>query len=157
TEIAQPDSLITRFNANVSFDEIHLRHGGGGGGWVFSDMEIATSFSDFVTSGSGEASGAMAWLTGHEQPVTFHSWQREQGLPQNSVRAMTQTTDGYLWLGNDDGVARFDGARFVSFGLREGLNSGPVRTLFGDSTGALWIGTTGGGLTCWKDGKFTTF
>ncbi len=48
SETAQPESLITRFSANASFDEIHLRHGGGGGGWVFSDMEIATSISDFV-------------------------------------------------------------------------------------------------------------
>ncbi len=89
--------------------------------------------------------------------MTFHSWQREHGLPQNSVRAMAQTSDGYLWVGNDDGVVRFDGARFVSFGLREGLNSGPVQTLFGDNAGTLWIGTAGGGLTCWKDGKFTTY
>jgi ligand-binding sensor domain-containing protein/signal transduction histidine kinase len=157
SETAQSESLITRFNANASFDEIHLRHGGGGGGWIFSDMQIATSFSDFVTSDSSESNGVISRLSRGEQPVTFHSWQREQGLPQNSVRAMAQTSDGYLWLGNDDGVVRFDGVRFVSFGLREGLNSGPVQTLFGDSAGALWIGTSGGGLSCWKGGKFTTF
>jgi ligand-binding sensor domain-containing protein/signal transduction histidine kinase len=157
TEAAQPETLITRFSANASFDEIHLRHGGGGGGWVFSDMEIATSFSDFVTSGSDESNGAISRLGRGERPVTFHSWQREQGLPQNSVRALAQTGDGYLWVGNDDGVARFDGARFVSFGLREGLSSGPVQTLLGDKAGALWIGTTGGGLTCWNGEKFVTF
>jgi len=48
TETAQPANLITKFKANASFNEIHLRHGGGGGGWIFSDMAIATSFSDFV-------------------------------------------------------------------------------------------------------------
>jgi ligand-binding sensor domain-containing protein/signal transduction histidine kinase len=157
SETAQPESLITRFTANASFDEIHLRHGGGGGGWTFSDMEIATSFSDFVISDSSESNGVISRLSRGEQPVTFHSWQREQGLPQNSVRAMAQTSDGYLWVGNDDGVARFDGVRFVSFGLREGLNSGPVQTLLGDSSGALWIGAAGGGLSCYKGGKFTTY
>jgi ligand-binding sensor domain-containing protein/signal transduction histidine kinase len=157
TETAQPESLVTRFKANASFDEIHLRHGGGGGGWTFSDMEIATSFNDFVTPASSESNGVISRLSRGEQPVTFHSWQREQGLPQNSVRAMAQTSDGYLWVGNDDGVARFDGMRFVSFGLREGLNSGPVQTLFGDSDGTLWIGSSGGGLSHWKDGKFTTY
>jgi ligand-binding sensor domain-containing protein len=157
SEAAQPETLVTRFSANASFDEIHLRHGGGGGGWVFSDMEIASSFSDFVTSASTESNGAISRLGRGEQPVTFHAWQREQGLPQNSVRAMAQTSDGYMWVGNDDGVVRFDGARFVSFGLREGLNSGPVQTLFGDRAGALWIGTAGGGLTCWKGGKFTNY
>jgi ligand-binding sensor domain-containing protein/signal transduction histidine kinase len=157
TEAAQPESLITRFNANASFDEIHLRHGGGGGGWVFSDMVIATSFSDFVTSDSNDSDGAISRLGRGEQPVTFRSWQREQGLPENSVRAIAQTADGYLWVGNDDGVVRFDGLRFVSFGLREGLNSGPVQTLFADNASALWIGAAGGGLSCWKDNKFTTF
>ncbi len=157
SEAAQPESLVTRFSANASFDEIRLRHGGGGGGWIFSDMEIGTSFSDFVTSANNESNGAISRLGRGERPVTFHSWQREQGLPQNSVRAMAQTSDGYLWVGNDDGVVRFDGARFVSFGLREGLDSGPVQTLFGDKAGALWIGTAGGGLTCWKPGKFTNY
>lgn len=156
-ETAQPDSLITRFKTDASFDEIHLRHGGGGGGWIFSDMEIATSFSDFVASSNDRTNGIIPRLIRGEQPVSFQSWQREQGLPQNSVRAIAQTSDGYLWVGNDDGVASFDGARFVSYGLREGLNSGPVQTLFGDETGALWIGTTGGGLTCWAGGKFTTY
>jgi signal transduction histidine kinase len=46
----QPAQLTTKFKARATFDEIHLRHGGGGdfGGWVFSDMAIATSFDDFV-------------------------------------------------------------------------------------------------------------
>ena len=157
TEAGQPESLTTTFSANASFDAIHLRHGGGGGGWTFSDMEIATSFSDFVSPGSTEPGGAAPGAGGGGLALTFRSWQREQGLPQNSVRALAQTRDGYLWIGSDDGVARFDGVRFVSFGLREGLRSGPVRTLFEDSHGALWIGTAGGGLTRWQDGQFTTF
>jgi ligand-binding sensor domain-containing protein/signal transduction histidine kinase len=157
TEGAQPGSLITQFTANASFDEIHLRHGGGGGGWIFSDMEIATSFSDFVNAQGNDSNDALSRLVHGDRPVTFHYWQREQGLPQNLVRALTQTKDGYLWIGNDDGVARFDGVRFVPFGLREGLNSGPVQTLFGDREGSLWIGTSGGGLTHWDGEKFTTY
>ena len=155
TEASQPESLTTTFRANASFNEIHLRHGGGGLGWTFSDMAVATSFSDFV-SGSGAEPGGGTPRRGGEA-LTFRSWQREQGLPQNSVRALAQTRDGYLWIGSDDGVARFDGVRFVSFGLREGLPGGPVRTLFEDSHGALWIGTDGGGLTRWQAGQVATF
>jgi len=44
----QPERLTTRFKANASFNQIRLRHEGGGNGWIFSDMAIATSFSDFV-------------------------------------------------------------------------------------------------------------
>ena len=48
TEASQPESLTTHFKANASFDQIHLRHEGGGDGWTFSDMAIATSFNDFI-------------------------------------------------------------------------------------------------------------
>lgn len=156
-EASQPKSLTTRFTADASFNEIHLRHGGGGGGWTFSDMAIATSFGDFVAGASAEPGGAAPGAGASAQALTFRSWQREQGLPQNSVRALAQTRDGYLWIGSEDGVARFDGARFVSFGLREGLRGGPVRVLFEDSPGALWIGTVGGGLARWQDGRLATF
>ena len=155
TEASQGEGLTTTFSANASFNEIHLRHGGGGGGWTFGDMEIATAFGDFVSSGSAEPGGAGGGSGGW--PMTFRSWEREQGLPQNVVRALAQTREGYLWIGSDDGVARFDGVRFVSFGPREGLRSGPVRTLFEDSQGAFWIGTASSGLTRWQDGKAATF
>ncbi len=156
TEAGQLESLTTTFSANASFNEVRLRHGGGGGGWTFSDMGIATSFSDFVSPGSTEPGGA-APAPGGGLALTFRAWQREQGLPENSVRALAQTRDGYLWIGSEDGVARFDGVRFVSFGLREGVRSGPVRALFEDSRGALWIGTVGSGLTRWQEGQFATF
>ena len=48
TEENQPEQLTTRFKAVATFDEIHLVHGGGGNGWRFSDMAMATSFDDFV-------------------------------------------------------------------------------------------------------------
>jgi signal transduction histidine kinase len=48
TDKNQPETLTTKFKANASFNQIRLRHGGGGNGWIFSDMAIATSFSDFI-------------------------------------------------------------------------------------------------------------
>lgn len=48
TADSQPESLTTKFKANASFDAIRLTQDGGGNGWSFSDMAIATSFSDFV-------------------------------------------------------------------------------------------------------------
>jgi signal transduction histidine kinase len=48
TDENQPDILTTKFKANASFNQIRLRHDGGGNGWIFSDMAIATSFRDFV-------------------------------------------------------------------------------------------------------------
>jgi ligand-binding sensor domain-containing protein/signal transduction histidine kinase len=158
TEADQPASLTTHFKANASFNQLHLRHGGGGEGWTFSEMAIATSFDDFVnTKGLATGSGAGPSLGRSEGPFTFRYWQREQGLPQNFVRALAQTRDGYVWVGTDDGVSRFDGVRFESFGLQEGFRGGPVQALLGDSRGALWIGSIGGGLGCWQEGRLRTF
>ncbi|MGD1088132.1 MAG: two-component regulator propeller domain-containing protein [Verrucomicrobiota bacterium] len=149
TEASQPQSIITQFKANASFDQIHLRHGGGGDGWIFSEMAIATSFSDFVNANGSGAGG--------ETPFTFLSWQREQGLPENYVRALAQTRDGYIWVGTDEGVSRFDGVNFFSLGPQEGFQGGPVQVLYGDSRGALWIGSMGGGLSYWQGGKLSKF
>ena len=112
-EAYQPDSLTTRFNANASFDEIRLRHSGRGGGWIFSDLAIATSFSDFVDVSSSRPNDASSGAFGSVRSFDFQSWQMEQGLPQSDVRALTQTREGYIWIGGDDGLARFDGQRFV--------------------------------------------
>jgi ligand-binding sensor domain-containing protein/signal transduction histidine kinase len=149
TEASQLEALTTRFKANASFDQIRLRHGGGGAGWIFSEMAIATSFTDFVNANESEA--------GRETPFTFRLWQREQGLPENYVRGIAQTRDGYIWVASDEGVSRFDGVNFFSLGLHEGFQSGPVRVLFADGHGALWIGTVDGGLDCWQAEKLSKF
>jgi PAS domain S-box-containing protein len=86
-------------------------------------------------------------------------WQTESGLPQDSVLAITQTRDGYLWLGTEDGLARFDGVRFSIFdksNTRElGMNT--IAALLQDRAGNLWIGTNGGGLTRLHGRHFRTF
>ena len=76
--------------------------------------------------------------------LVVRSWGTEEGLPQNTVNAIAQTRDGYLWLGTRDGLARFDGVRFTAFGLGDGLPALEVRALREDRRGFLWIGTSGG-------------
>jgi PAS domain S-box-containing protein len=86
-------------------------------------------------------------------------WTTENGLPQNSVLALAQTPDGYLWLGTEEGLVRFDGMRFVTFnkGNTPGFQSNEVDALLVDHRGDLWIGTHGGGLTSLVRGVFKTF
>lgn len=155
-EVYQPESLTTRFNANASFDEIRLRHGGGGGGWIFSDMAVATSFSDFVDTSSANPGGAIPGGGMGTKPLSFRSWQREQGMPRGTLRVLTQTPDGFLWMGSDSGLSRFDGVRFTSVVVPEGLEVGPIQTLLGDSNGVLWIGTASNGLVRYENGRFST-
>ena len=84
------------------------------------------------------------------------AWGTEVGLPQNTVNAIVQTRDGYLWLGTQGGLARFDGVRFTVFGLTHGLPSVQVRALCEDQQGDLWVGT-GGGLCRMRNGQFERF
>src|SRR5262249_50317711 len=84
-------------------------------------------------------------------------WTDQDGLPQDTIRAITQTSDGYLWLGTDEGLARFDGYDFKTFGKDQpGLPSNPIMSLAAGSDGSLWIGTTGG-LAHYQNGKFRTY
>jgi ligand-binding sensor domain-containing protein len=89
---------------------------------------------------------------------THDKWTTEQSLPQNTVYSIVQTIDGYLWLGTWEGVARFDGARFVTVdsGNTPALRSNIIQTLMEDRAGDLWIGTRGGGLTHRHAGQFET-
>jgi len=86
------------------------------------------------------------------------AWRMEEGLPHNSIRAVLQRRDGYLWLGTYGGLARFDGVRFLVYdNTNSGLRDNEVRTLAEDADGTLWIGTTAGGLHRLRDGKIEPF
>ncbi|MGD1087729.1 MAG: two-component regulator propeller domain-containing protein [Verrucomicrobiota bacterium] len=84
------------------------------------------------------------------------SWQIEDGLPQNSVTAVVQTRDGYLWLGTYNGLARFDGVRFTVFDENNApeMHNNRVTSLFEGDDGTLWIGHENGEVTRYKDGRF---
>jgi ligand-binding sensor domain-containing protein/anti-sigma regulatory factor (Ser/Thr protein kinase) len=84
-------------------------------------------------------------------------WTQAQGLPQDAIRAITQTDDGYLWIGTDEGLSRFDGYDFETFTVADGsLPSNSIMALARGSDDALWIGTPEG-LTRFYKGRFTTF
>lgn len=85
-------------------------------------------------------------------------WLTEHGLPQNTVHAIAQTPDGYIWIGTEEGLARFDGVKFTVFDKQNTpeFKSNYIRTLLADRQGALWIGTAQG-LVRMLNGKFTVF
>src|SRR3954454_15864998 len=86
-----------------------------------------------------------------------HVWDNDDGLPQNSVQAIQQTRDGYLWIGTQMGLARFDGVHFAVFDTNNvpELKGRSISTFMESCDGSLWIGTYDGGITRLKDGKFT--
>jgi ligand-binding sensor domain-containing protein/signal transduction histidine kinase len=92
-------------------------------------------------------------------PFDVTAWSTGDGLPQSSVIALTQTRDGWLWLGTLNGLARFDGDIFTPFNVNNtpGLPSDRVVFLFEDSHTNLWVGTDDGGLCLWQNGSGKSF
>jgi len=82
-------------------------------------------------------------------------WNTETGLPQSSVQAIAQTADGYLWIGTEAGLVRFDGFRFTVFDKKNtpALRSNQVTALLVDKQQNLWIGTHGGGISRLNAGR----
>lgn len=76
------------------------------------------------------------------------------GMPDNRVYAVhTDTSTSHLWVGTDNGLARFDGSTWTSWNTsNSGLPNNSVRSLLADGEGGIWIGTFAGGL-CHFDGS----
>jgi len=87
------------------------------------------------------------------------AWTNESGLPQTTINAAVQTRDGYLWLGTEEGLVRFDGIRFVVHDHQNTpeLRSPFVSALYEAPDGTLWIGTYGGGIARMRSGRIEAF
>jgi ligand-binding sensor domain-containing protein len=83
------------------------------------------------------------------------SWQNDEGLPQNSVRAIARTPDGFLWLASQEGLIRFDGLTFKAFDVEHvpELRTNLLHALLVSHDGSLWIGSWGG-VSRLKDHRF---
>src|SRR5580693_2319757 len=93
------------------------------------------------------------------QGYGHQTWQAPEGLPQDSVQTILQTRDGFLWVGTERGLARFDGLHFDVFnGMNaHGIKINYVETLYESRDATLWIGTRDGGLIGMKNGKFAVY
>jgi signal transduction histidine kinase/ligand-binding sensor domain-containing protein len=94
----------------------------------------------------------------HVSQYSHTAWRIQDGVFSGAPHVITQTKDGYLWIGTEGGLVRFDGVRFVPWTAPEGKGLRPARifSLLGGSDGSLWIGT-GRGLARWKDGELTKY
>ncbi len=87
---------------------------------------------------------------------THDRWGPEQGFPGGGVYSIAETSDGYLWIGAEQGLVRFDGLNFHLMKRAEAsaIPPGPVLGLIADAEGNLWIRTQGLGLLRYRDGVF---
>lgn len=120
-------------------------------GWLalMTGLYVGFTFAAPVSSAGLSTSGS--------QFYTVDTWENDDGLPQNSIISMTQTRDGYLWMGTINGLVRFDGLKFSVFNEDNtpGLGSSPIVALFEDRHERLWIGSEQSGVLLAKDGKVT--
>lgn len=89
---------------------------------------------------------------------SIQGWFTEQGLPSNKIRAVTQTSDGYLWVATSQGLARFDGNHFTAFtgASYPALRGGGFYALQETPDQTLWCAGDNG-LFRWRNGAFERF
>ena len=95
----------------------------------------------------------------HVEPLRGYAvdvWNSSNGLPQNTAATIAQSSDGFLWIGTEAGLARFDGSGFRVLNTQNspGLIDSEIRRLLSAHDGSLWI-STGGGLCRMDRGKIT--
>lgn len=102
-----------------------------------------------------QAAATAPGLAGIHENYAISLYGVEAGLPSNSAPTVVQTRDGYIWVGTEIGLARFDGVRFVTFRTANTpeLPANLIRALVEDREGWLWIGTNSG-VCRYKGGKF---
>ena len=108
--------------------------------------------------------GLMVWVIvccgtwrGEAQEYLVHNWDLDEGLPSTCMNAIIRTPDGYVWLGTQQGLVRFDGVRFVTFNAENtpALMDNRITALTTDGTNGFWLGTAGGKLARWSGGVMT--
>jgi len=131
---------------------------------VFAQMRLAQS--SFQTASQSAPAKANAVSVKPAAPAIVESgvrfiqdkWDSENGLPQNTVLATARTREGYLWIGTQEGVTRFDGVKFKTYKDASVWANRDIFTncLLAASDGSLWVGTRSG-LNRIKDNQFTAY
>ncbi len=87
--------------------------------------------------------GALALSAGAER-LPIRAYTIDDGLAGDEINTILQDSRGYLWIGTDTGLSRFDGTRFIEYDSRQGLPSPHVTALLETASGGLLVGTTSG-------------
>jgi len=90
---------------------------------------------------------------------SIRRWGPENGAPAGILQSVFQASDGYIWLGSLEGLARFDGVRFDHFDLKTlvGAQTNGIYSFAESSDGALWIGTYASGVIRHQRNHFRAF
>jgi ligand-binding sensor domain-containing protein/signal transduction histidine kinase len=130
-------------------------------GWYGRALRWALLFAllPALAHASAPKAAAFARNTASAEQYTRRIWRIQDGLPEDTVQAIEQSRDGYLWIGTTGGLVQFDGSRFHLYdhATTPVLADNSVFCILTARDGSLWIGTDGGGLAHLKDGVFTAY
>jgi ligand-binding sensor domain-containing protein/AraC-like DNA-binding protein len=92
----------------------------------------------------------------HPEEYLINIWTVEDGLPQNAIKALHHTRDGFIWIGTPSGLVRFDGLNFKIYTRWNlpVLKDDNITCIYEDQNQVLWVGTDGGGLCTLEDGRW---
>jgi ligand-binding sensor domain-containing protein/signal transduction histidine kinase len=134
------------------------------GGWVrwallFALLPSVTAAQTAQTAPTPATLGAKAANADPAMQYTRRIWRIQDGLPEDTVQAIQQSQDGYLWIGTTGGLLRFDGSHFHLYNHANtpALADNSVFCILAARDGSLWIGTEGGGLVHLENGVFHAY
>ncbi len=83
-------------------------------------------------------------VAGHAQQLPIKGYTTEDGLPHNHINRIKRDSRGYLWICTDEGLARYDGYRFINYGTAQGLPNLTINDFIETRDGTYWVATDGG-------------
>ncbi|HEY5125562.1 MAG TPA: two-component regulator propeller domain-containing protein [Ignavibacteria bacterium] len=93
----------------------------------------------------------------NSQSIPFRNYNKKDGLAHTGVYAITQDKTGFIWLGTQDGLSRFDGYTFVNYHNTDGLNENNFRGLEVSDDSTIYIATYSKGINIYKNYKFNNY
>ena len=114
---------------------------------------FADEVSDVFNAGGGVNRTISVDPTGRSEGFSAVLYNNSNGLPTSEANAITETSDGFIWIGSYAGLIRYDGNTFERMYSTSGLSS--IKCLFVDSRDRLWIGTNDNGVAVLERGKLT--
>jgi ligand-binding sensor domain-containing protein/signal transduction histidine kinase len=143
----RPLALVAKFADNM---RMPLLAGNRTWLWAVYGLTFCGLFLGLPSTGTSQTSPL-------SDDYLIKTWDTVDSLAGSTVTAITQTPDGYLWVGTYEGLTRFDGVRSVLFDSQNTPELGRqsrIQGLYLDARGTLWINTYRGGLTSYRNGIF---
>jgi len=93
------------------------------------------------------------------QSLSYTSYTTKDGIPSNIITAIFQDSKGYLWIGTNNGLAKYDGAEFTIYSTLNGLSNNWITTIKENpfQPGSIWVGTIAGGVNKYQNGVFHSY